>query len=144
MRLVSSEEECQTGDNIPADTSVDSASVQNECWNAHHVSLERLAVVSTPHEDCQPQPSSPNQSEVQPDLCVIPVEGDGRCFFRCIVASTSPELQPTNRDEHGKLSNSIYRLLETTRSDKLRAEVVEFMVENMDEFDHDASIINAD
>ena len=31
VRLVSSEEECQTGDNIPADTSVDSASVQNEC-----------------------------------------------------------------------------------------------------------------
>ena len=68
----------------------------------------------------------------------------GGCFFRCIVASTSPELQRTNRDEHGKISNGIYRLLETTRSDKLRAEVVEFMVENMDEFDHDASIINAD
>ena len=80
VRLVSSEEECQTGDNIPADTSVDSASVQNECWNAHHISLARPAVVSTPHEDCQPQPSSPNQSEVQPDLCVIPVEGDGMCF----------------------------------------------------------------
>ena len=73
VRLVSSEEECQTGDNIPADTSVDSPSVQN-------VSLARPAVVPTPHEDCQPQPSSPNQSEVQPDLCVIPVEGDGRCF----------------------------------------------------------------
>ena len=89
VRLVSSEEECQTGDNIPADTSVNSASVQNECWNAHHVSLARHAVVSTPHEDCQPQPSSPNQSEVQPDLCVIPVEGDGRCFFRCIGAATN-------------------------------------------------------
>ena len=38
VRLVYSEEDCQTGDNIPADTSVDSASVQNECWNAHHVS----------------------------------------------------------------------------------------------------------
>ena len=81
---------------------------------------------------------------MQPDLCVIPVEGDGRCFFRCIVASTSPELQRTNIDEHGKMSNGIYRLLETMRSDKLRAEVVEFMVENMDEFDHHATIINAD
>ena len=67
VRLVSSEEECQTGDNIPADTSVNSVSAKNECWNAHHVSLARPAVVSTPHEDCQPQPSSPNQSEVQPD-----------------------------------------------------------------------------
>ena len=52
VRLVSSEEECQTGDNIPADTSVDSASVQNEYWNAHHASLARPAVVSTPNEDC--------------------------------------------------------------------------------------------
>ena len=149
VRFVSSEEESQTDDNmitdnIPADTSVDSASVQNECSNAHHGSLASPPVVSTPHEDGQPQPSSPIQSEVQPDLCVIQFEGDGRCFCRCIVVSTSPELQRTNRDGHGNISNGIYRLLETTRSDKRRAEVVEFMVENMDEFDHDASIINAD
>ena len=140
VRLVSSEEECQTGDNIPADTSVDSASVQNECWNAHHISLARPAVVSTPHEDCQPQPSSTNQSEVRPDMCVTPVEGDGRCFFWCIVPSTSPELQRTNRDEHGKYQTAFTDCW----SDKLRAEVVEFMIENMDEVDHDASIVNAD
>ena len=98
------------------------------------------------------QPTDPDQETVnevspdhQADFEVIPTSGDGRCLFRSLVIGMDRRLQAAQRDEHGKLLNTVLHAVETGKADSLRAQAISFMWDNYDEYkDLDSETINAD
>ena len=81
----------------------------------------------------------------QADVAVIKSSGDGRCLFRSLVIGMDRRLQTAQRDEHGKLLNTVLHAVETGKAYSLRAQVISFMWDNYDEYkDLDFETINAD
>ena len=75
---------------------------------------------------------------------VIPVEGDGRCFFRSIATAENPCLQNAERDVHGRIGSFHLRLQETNRADELRQETITYMVHHLQEYSHLGEGVNSD
>ena len=81
----------------------------------------------------------------QADVAVIKSSGDGRCLFRSLVIGMDRRLQTAQRNEHGKLLNTVLHAVETGKADSLRAQVISFMWDNYDEYKGlDFETINAD
>ena len=64
----------------------------------------------------------------------IPVLPDGRCFFRSVVISTNQYLVVANRHSSGQLCDDMLQIAENAKTDMLRASVMQFMCENVNQY----------
>ena len=55
---------------------------------------------------------------------VVPILGDGRCFFKCIVVDLFKELLEAHQSENGLITNYKLTQEETSNADELRRSVV--------------------
>ena len=76
---------------------------------------------------------------------VVKTEADGRCLFRSLVIGNHKQLQQTERDDSGRVVDKVLCLQEKTKSDALRTETVQFMIDHVSDYDDlDQTTINAD
>ena len=84
------------------------------------------------------EPAEINTPQVQclalPGQSVIQTNPDGRCFFRSIVVGKDLTLQEADRDENDLLLDHNLRLKEQIKSDMLRSQMTQHMIENMQEY----------
>ena len=64
----------------------------------------------------------------------ISVLPDGRCFFRSVVISTNQHLVVANRHSSGQLCDDMLQIAENAKTDMLRASVMQFMCENVNQY----------
>ena len=75
---------------------------------------------------------------------VIPVSGDGRCFFGSLTVAMNVKLQSACRSEHGVVLDRHLKETECKEADELRAKVVKYMREHLGQFPGEDALINAD
>ena len=92
-----------------------------------------LAFSERPPGEQLTSPFSPNDARKKSGYA-IQVSGDGRCFFRSLVAWMNIKLQSAVSDEHGRVENPVLRILETTSADGLRAQVIAYMCDHLDDY----------
>ena len=84
------------------------------------------------------------QPDVIGDTTTINTCPDGRCFFRSLAIAMDTTLQNGERDPSGLLTDPLLRIVEQTRADSLRAEMVTYMCLHFEEFHLDTTTANAD
>ena len=75
---------------------------------------------------------------------IIPVSGDGQCFFRSLAVAMNVTLQAACQSEHGVILNRRLHETECKEADELRAKVVKYMREHLSQFPGEHALLNAD
>ncbi|MEW8542637.1 MAG: hypothetical protein AB2693_03805 [Candidatus Thiodiazotropha sp.] len=79
------------------------------------------------------------------EMKTVPAVGDGRCLFRSLIIGMDQNLQLCQRDEDGRPTNLTLAIRERSQSDELRARVISYMCENIDDYSVlEGDAINAD
>lgn len=79
------------------------------------------------------------------DYKTVPIESDGRCFFRSLAVSMTKELQSADRNIDGVIDTLSLKLQEKITADSIRAEVVDFLCKNVNDYsDIDNATLCAD
>ena len=108
-----------------------------------------VTVINTPVAAVPDTPATvvintPENSHL-PGRSVIPVIGDGRCFFRSVIASMDNKLQKAPRDQYGVVLDRQLELLEKIKADQLRMKTVHYMKNNIQQYENvDSAMLNAD